>query len=343
MTSSVLLTGANGSLAIPAIQHLLSTYSDITAVLTVRNASASDQNTRRLLEITAPFKDRVSIRPLDLADLSAVHSFAISLAAEIASGTVPPLTSIICNAFYWNLTGPPELSNDGFEKTFQVNHLAHAALILRLLGSCSSNARIVVFASDAHYPGRNSLEKYPPTLPEVKDNDSSFDSLVHSENIAKNDPLGYGFQRYANSKLAIVAWMYALNRRLHDATTNAGSYQLKNGITAIAINPGNLSDSRALRSNTPTSLQIMSRVVIKPLSPLLRMMVDPTMRNAKDAGVDVIELAVGKDYLHAEGYYTLRKKDESSVESKDERKQEALWGKTLQWTGLSGNDAAIAI
>ncbi|RAO73205.1 uncharacterized protein BHQ10_009217 [Talaromyces amestolkiae] len=352
MTSSVLLTGANGSLAIPAIQYLLSTYSDITAILTVRNPSASDQNTQRLLEITAPFKDRVSVRSLDLADLSAVHSFAISLAAEIASGTVPPLRSIICNAFYWNLTGPPEISKDGFEKTFQVNHLAHAALILRLLGSCSSNSRIVVFASDAHYPGKNSLEKYPPTLPEVKDDDG-FDSLVHPADIskdtkAKNDPLGYGFQRYANSKLAIVAWMYALNRRLHgDSTTDAGpqnsSSQLKNGITAIAINPGNLSDSRALRSNTPTSLQIMSRVVIKPLSPLLRMMVDPTMRSAKDAGVDVIELAVGKDYLHAEGYYTLRKRDESSVDSKDERKQEVLWAKTLQWTRLGPNDTVVAI
>lgn len=107
MTSSVLLTGANGSLAIPAIQHLLSTYTNITAILTVRNASASDANTRHLQEITAPFKDRVSIRSLDLADLSAVHRFATSLAAEIASETVPPLSSIICNAFYWNLTGPP--------------------------------------------------------------------------------------------------------------------------------------------------------------------------------------------------------------------------------------------
>ena len=66
------------------------------------------------------------------------------------------------------------------------------------------------------------------------------------------------------------------------------------------------------------------------------------MRSAKDAGVDVIELAVGKDYLHAEGYYTLRKRDESSVDSKDERKQEVLWAKTLQWTGLGPNDTVVA-
>lgn len=36
-----------------------------------------------------------------------------------------------------------------------------------------------------------------------------------------------------------------------------------------------------------------------------------------------------KDRLHAEGYFTMRKKDENSLESMDERKQEALWKKTL--------------
>lgn len=345
MASSVLLTGANGSLAIPAVQHLLSTYPNIAAILTVRNASASDANTRRLQDITAPFKDRVSIRSLDLADLSAVHSFAHSLAGEIASGTVPPLSSIICNAFYWNLTGPPELSTDGFEKTFQVNHLAHAALILRLLGSCAANARILVFASDAHYPGKNSLEKYPPALSGVNEQngDGGFDALVHPIIAKENDHMGYGFQRYANSKLAIVAWMYALNRHLHGTDTNAGGNQLKEGITAIAVNPGNLSDSRALRSNTPTSLRIMSRVIIKPLSPLLRAMVDPTMRSAKDAGVDVIDLAIGKVYMHAEGYFTMRKKDESSAESRDEREQEVLWMKTLEWTGIGEEDTIVPV
>jgi NAD(P)-dependent dehydrogenase (short-subunit alcohol dehydrogenase family) len=313
----------------------------------VRNPSASDPNTRRLLEATAPFKDRVSIRSLDLCDLSAVHSFAISLAAEIASGTVPPLSSIICNAFYWNLTGPPELSTDGFEKTFQINHLAHAALILRLLASCAADARILVFASDAHYPGKNSLEKYAPGLPEVNGQQGygSLDFLVHpsKEPKAENDHMGYGFQRYANSKLAIVTWMYALNCRLHGSTTEAGGHKLKEGITVIAVNPGNLSDSRALRSNTPTSLRIMSQIIIKPLSPLLRVMVDPTMRTAKDAGVDVIDLAVGTECLHAEGYFTMRKKDESSAESRDERKQEALWKKTLEWTGIRKEDTVVAL
>lgn len=352
--TSVLLTGANGSLAIPAIHHLLSTKPNVTAILTVRNPSSDDVNTRRLQETIAPFQDRVSLRSLDLADLSAVHGFARSVAADIASDKVPPLASIICNAFYWNLAGPAELTRDGFEKTFQVNHIAHAALILRLLGSCAANARIILFASDAHFPGKNSLEKYPPGLPDVKalegegkafDFDS--DSLVHpGVDTTKKDPAGYGFQRYANSKLAIVAWMYALNRHLHKASTSArgeasAQHHLADGITAIAVNPGNLSDSRALRTNTPASIRMLSQVVIKPLRPLLKAMVDPTMRTANDAALDVIELAVGERYLHAEGYFTMREKDESSTESRDERKQEALWQKTMKWAGIADEDTVV--
>jgi NAD(P)-dependent dehydrogenase (short-subunit alcohol dehydrogenase family) len=357
-TSSVLFTGANSSLAIPAIHRLLSTHPTVYAVLTVRNPS--DANSRRLLATIAPFKERFSIRTLDLADPLAVDEFARSLAAEIASGTVPSLASIICNAFYWKLNGPPEVVSNGVEKTFQVNYLAHVVLVLRLLGSCAPNTRILLFASDAHYPGKNSLEKYPPFLPGVKDQAAEgseqkekgkgkkvsvnldFDSIVHpSQNTkANDDPLAHGFQRYAISKLATVAWMYALNRRLH----REGSHQhLADGITAIAVNPGNLSDSRALRVNTPTSVRILSRVIIQPLRPLLKALADPTMRTAGDAALDVVELAVGDNHLHAEGYFTMLKQDTSSPDSLAEEKQEALWRKTLEWANLTEGDTVLAL
>lgn len=148
----------------------------------------------------------VSIRKLDLADISAVHDFANTVAAEIADGKLPPLASIVCNAYYWNLVDDAEFTVDGYEKTFQVNHLAHAALVLRLLGSFgSSGGRVVLFASDA--PGKNSLEKYPPAIPD------DLNLLVQPGN-GSSDKFGHGFQRYAILKLAIVMWMYALNNHL---------------------------------------------------------------------------------------------------------------------------------
>ncbi|CAG8305299.1 unnamed protein product [Penicillium salamii] len=326
--STILLTGANGSLAIPAIKYLLANYPNHQAVLTVRNPAGSDPNTKQLRNTIAPYENRVSVRALDLSDLSSVRAFATSLAADIASGAVPPLTSIICNAYYWNLATAPGLTHDGFEKTFQINHLAHAILVQRLLesfgptdGSSSPCGRIVLFGSDAIFPGKNGLEKYPPRLPE------KMESMAKpSLELENEDHMGHGFQRYAVSKLAVVTWMYALNKHLQKLENT----HLK-GITAVAINPGNLSDSRALRVNTPMMLHMVSRSIIGPLRPILRLL-DPTMRTATAAGKDAIELAVGQRFEGTSGYFTLLEKDKGPADSLDEEKQIALWEKTVEWS-----------
>lgn len=61
----------------------------------------------------------------------------------------------------------------------------------------------------------------------------------------------------------------------------------------------------------------MSKFVIRPLQFLLRFM-DPTMRTAAKAGVDVVDLATNKAYPGDRGYFTLLKKDVSAPESMDE-------------------------
>ena len=225
MVGTIVLTGANGSLAIPAVQHCLTKHPDYTLVLTVRNASDTDINTEKLREIIARFPNvKSSIRELDLASLAAVHDFASSLTSEIEAGKLAPLASIVCNAYYWNMVRDMELTSaDGYEKTFQVGHLAHVALVCRLLGSFGpSGGRVVLFASDAHQKGKNGLEKYPPEIPE------DLEQLVHpsssSSADAKPDHFGRGFQRYANSKLAAVMWMYGLNDALEKKVGQALSY-----------------------------------------------------------------------------------------------------------------------
>ncbi|KKA18215.1 Short-chain dehydrogenase [Rasamsonia emersonii CBS 393.64] len=254
--------------------------------------------------------------------------------AKVKDGKLPPLASIVCNAYYWNLAGSEvERTPDGYEKAFQVNHIAHAALVLRLLGSfCSEgNARVVLFSSDAHWPGKNSLEKYPPSIPEDLELPMKPPPDQTSDNV-----LGRGFQRYAVSKLAVVMWMCALNRYLE---RDPNLYN----ITAIAINPGNLSDSRALRVNTPPLLTLLSKFVIKPLQPLLRLVADPTMRTAAEAGVDVIDLATNAAHPGERGYFTLLERDTSSPESLDEETQQRLWTKTLEWARITRENTALAI
>ncbi|KAA8643746.1 hypothetical protein EYZ11_007101 [Aspergillus tanneri] len=332
---TILITGANGSLALPAVLHLLSRTS-YTIVLTVRDASDDNPNTHALREAVAPFQHRTSVRALDLANLSPVHEFARSLETEIATGHLPPLVSIICNAYCWDLVSAPEQTTDDLEKTIQVNHVAHAALVLRLVGSfgpaddCGLGlGRVVFFASDAHWPGKNGLEKYTPTIPD------DLDVLVKPPVDKGGDHMGYGFQRYAVSKLVIVMWMYAFNEYLQKDPN------LKH-LTAVAINPGNLSDSRALQVNTPFILQILSRFVIRPFRPLLRF-VDPIMRTASEAGMDVAELAVSETYAGESGYFTLLEKSTSSPESLDWEKQQRLWKKTLEWAGITADDTALSV
>lgn len=212
MAGTIIITGANGSLAIHAAQHLLRRAPDSTLVLTVRDTSDSDANTKRLCAVVNQFPNsRVSIRKLDLASLKAVNEFADAIATEVAQETLPPLVAIICNAFHWNMIADPELTEDGLEKTMQVNHVSHSALVLRLLGSFGpQRGRIVLFTSDCHSPGRNGLERYPPGLPD------DLDELVEAG--PETDKQGRGFQRYANSKLAILMWTYALNRHLEKAS-----------------------------------------------------------------------------------------------------------------------------
>lgn len=56
------------------------------------------------------------------------------------------------------------------------------------------------------------------------------------------------------------------------------------------------------------------------------------MRTAASAGVDVVELAVGKRFEGAKGYFTLLKEDEGPPNSLDKTKQGALWEKTAEWS-----------
>lgn len=211
MSGTILITGANGSLALKLVERLLEDDPHLTLLLTVRNASNSDNNTENLCHAIAQYSGaRVSVRELDLADLTAVHSFSRTVAAEISAQILPPLIAIVCNAYYWNLNGPLELTQDGLEKTFQVSHVSQAALVLRLLHSFGpEGGRIVLFSSEAHWPGKNGLEKYPPAIPD--------DVELLAKPTAAEEPADYfgrGFQRYANSKLVITMWMYALNRHL---------------------------------------------------------------------------------------------------------------------------------
>jgi NAD(P)-dependent dehydrogenase (short-subunit alcohol dehydrogenase family) len=222
MTSSVLLTGANGSLAIPTVKYLLDVYSTFTLILTVRDDTERDQNTVELRRLVAQRPGTaVIIRKIDLASLKQVRVFCDSLRSEIEHGKLPRLAAIICNAMSWRLSAGPAYSEDGYETSMAINHLAHFSLSLRLLSVMDAqHGRIVFLGSKAHWPLRAGFSKGFPT--HIPDN---LDLLVHPEPDKKEEEMGRGFQRYGTSKLVPVMVMYELNRRIKQVCSKTRASQ----------------------------------------------------------------------------------------------------------------------
>jgi NAD(P)-dependent dehydrogenase (short-subunit alcohol dehydrogenase family) len=211
MAGTVLITGANGSLALPSVKYLLEAYPSFNLVLTVRDDSEKDTNTLELRRVVAQHPDgQVSIRKLDLSSLENVRDFSNALVLEIQAKKLPPIRAIICNAMTWNLSDGPKYSKDGYEITIAVNHLAHFALWQRLLGAIDPvHGRIVFLGSGAHRPENAGFAKgYPAHLPE------DLDLLIHPEIDKEGEEMGRGFQRYSVSKLVPIMVMFELNRRL---------------------------------------------------------------------------------------------------------------------------------
>ncbi|TVY15817.1 WW domain-containing oxidoreductase [Lachnellula arida] len=327
MAGTIILTGANGSLGIHAAEQLLKAHPELVTIFTVRNAAESDANTESLRKVIARYPgSRASIHQVDHANLSAIHEFASKISSAITAGEYPPIKSIICNAAYWNLVADSELTEDGYDKTLQVSHIAHVALLLRLIGNFADSGRIVLLSSIGHYRKPNAMTSHLPEIP------GNIDQLNHP--LPDKDKQGRGFQRYANSKLVATTWMYALDHYLQQ------NPRFKN-ITVVAINPGGLGDSRVFTTNTPRSTKLTQRLILKPFMWVINRLVDPTFRSSADAGVDVAELAVGKARPGERGYFTLLNKDESDPITRDPELQQKVWQKSLEWAKITKDNTAL--
>lgn len=142
-----------------------------------------------------------AVEPL-LADLSSLREIE-RLAAEIGRRT-RRLELLVNNAGAIFLKH--QMSADGFELTFALNHLGYFALTHRLLPllQAAAPARIVNVASSSHWQAG---EFRPEELP--------------------HPPRYRGYRAYARSKLGNVLFTYEMARRL------AGT-----GVTANAVHPG---------------------------------------------------------------------------------------------------------
>lgn len=137
----ILLTGGSSGIGHAAAHHLLAAGHRLT--LPCRDAAAAAGLRQRL--------GRAVHTPIcDLADLTSVEHCAAGL---LAAGD--PIDTLVLNAgMQYSGSPSPRWSAQGFELTVAVNHLAHQALLQRLLPLllASPTARLVVTASEVHDP-----------------------------------------------------------------------------------------------------------------------------------------------------------------------------------------------
>lgn len=137
----ILLTGGSSGIGFEAAALLLQAGHRLT--LPCRNAAQAAALAQRLRgPITTPI--------CDLADLASVEQCAQALLAA-----AEPIDALVLNAgLQYSGSSTPRWSAQGFELTLAVNHLAHQALLQRLLPLLllSPAARVVVTTSEVHDP-----------------------------------------------------------------------------------------------------------------------------------------------------------------------------------------------
>lgn len=190
-----LITGANTGIGRVTARVLAERGAHV--VLTCRTAEKARPVLDEIERVAG--KGRAQFLPLELSSLASVRECAEAfLALDL------PLEVLILNA---GLAGHKGLTQDGFEMTFGVNHLAHFLLTKLLLDKlkASAPARVVVVASKAH----------------LKTSHLDLDSFTK-----KTTGLS-GFDAYIQSKLANVLFSAELARRLEGT-----------GVTTYALHPG---------------------------------------------------------------------------------------------------------
>jgi protochlorophyllide reductase len=137
----VLLSGGSSGIGLEAARQLLRAGHRLT--LLCRDGASAD---RLRAELGAP----VATPICDLADLESVEACAAELLRQ-----GQPIDTLVLNAgLQYSGAKAPRWSAQGFELTVAVNHLAHQALLQRLLGLLlqGSAPRLVITASEVHDP-----------------------------------------------------------------------------------------------------------------------------------------------------------------------------------------------
>lgn len=183
---TIVITGASDGIGLEAASQLAGRGHHLVLV------GRSAEKTAAALERVRRDDPNATSHLVDMGDLAAVRTLAETLGAEL------PVIDVLCNNA-GTVFAKRQLTADGFEATFAVNHLGPFLLTELLRDRLATDARVVNTASVGHYQGT-----------------MDFDDLGFER--------GYQIMRaYGRSKLANVLYARELAQQFEgsDRTANA--------------------------------------------------------------------------------------------------------------------------
>jgi light-dependent protochlorophyllide reductase len=317
----VLVTGGNSGIGFECARQLARQGWHV--LIASRNREASAQAVQQIAQESGA--EAVSASGLDLGSLASVRAFV----KEIEQRDLP-LRALVCNAGLQIITGP-QLSPDGFERTFAVNHLGHfllANLLLRRL-IAKAPARILVVSSGVHDPKR----KTGMPKPAVTD----MPTLMTTGGPRQGE--FEGRLAYVNSKLCNLWFAYELARRIETAHVLEDGQQL----TVNGFDPGLVPGSGLARDYPPALLFLWDRVLPSIARVLTRVV--PHISTAQKSGQALARLVLDPMLEGVSGKYfpshTRWQAALSSDASYDLEHARILWEESVRATGLTPEESPL--
>lgn len=306
---SIIITGATNGIGLHCALELARTIKDQEIILTYRN----NDTAKRVLEHIQVETDHPNIvmAPLLLDSLESVAAFV----RDFAQRSNRTISTLINNAGIQRFD-TSKLTNDGFEETIGVNHLAPTLLTL-LLSKFMDRGTSITFTTSALHD----TDKFKSTdvvSPADLSNWVSATAPAASRGEA-------GLRQYSISKLLNVMTVYQLQSRL-----------MARGIRVNAFNPGMVPGTGILKDFSSIHQFVWNR-----LYPLFRPF-NQNINTPEIAGKRLAQLSTSKAFHGAHGiYFNGITPAKSATDSYDTRLQEKVWEMTVAVTGVLQHECAI--
>ncbi|MEM9213752.1 MAG: SDR family NAD(P)-dependent oxidoreductase [Cyanobacteria bacterium P01_F01_bin.150] len=201
MQKTILVTGATDGIGLETARMLVTMGHNV--LLHGRNAAKLKEVENTLsTEIKGQERGSIASYVADLSRMSEVESLAKDVAQTYAQ-----LDVLINNAGVFKISDP--ITQDGLDVRFVVNAIAPYLLTQQLMPLMGPSARVVNVSSAAQSP-------------------------VNLDALAGKIQISQDFSAYAQSKLALTMWSYALSLK-------------ENSPVMIAVNPGSMLGSKMVK------------------------------------------------------------------------------------------------